>query len=279
MSLISRFISANRRLCSLIEQRLPTDFTRHLHTVYKYRVAELVNAHSGQVVLDIGAGKQCPFLPFIRDKGTHLILGTDFSEYELRCNSDVRSKIVADAAGPGFPVRDGSVDVAVSRSVVEHLPDNAAFVANCARVLRPGGVMVHTFPCKWAPFALVNRLLPNRLTRRLLAWLHPAWRESCGFPAFYDHCRFSEIRDLLAQNGFRNQTYEFRYYQSIYYTFLFPLYALMLLYDLTIWYLGIRNLACGILVVAEKPSAGAEAEASPAGRTAVPANKEASAVS
>ncbi len=45
---------------------------------------------------------------------------------------------------------------------MEHLHDNAAFSRKFARALRPGGVMVHTFPCKFAPFALIDQLLPNR---------------------------------------------------------------------------------------------------------------------
>ena len=143
----------------------------------------------------------------------------------------------------------------VSRSVVEHLPDNEMFFENCARVLRPGGMLVHTFPCKFAPFSLVNQLLPNRLTRRLLAYLHPQWQDECGFVAFYDRCYHSAMRKVIQSSGFHNQRFSFRYYQSIYFDFCFPLFALVLMYDLLIWSFGIRNLACAILVTAERSPA------------------------
>jgi SAM-dependent methyltransferase len=133
------------------------------------------------------------------------------------------------------------------------LRNNEVFFANCARVLRPGGALIHTFPCKFAPFSLVNQFLPNALARRLLACLHPQWKEECGFPAFYDRCYFSAVQQLLERNGFRDPRFAFRYYQSIYFDFFLPLYALMLLYDLTCWMMGVRNLACAILVTAERP--------------------------
>jgi hypothetical protein len=57
---------------------------------------------------------------------------------------------------------------------------------------------------------------------------------------------------LLELNGFENPRFAFRFYQGIYFDFFLPLYALVLLYDLVFWGLGVRNLACAILVTAEQ---------------------------
>jgi SAM-dependent methyltransferase len=252
MSLLSSFLAANSRASRAIEAWLPALFRRHLHTVYKYQVADLVNRQPRQVVLDIGAGKDCPFLPFVHEPRAHLIIGVDCSEHELRANTHLDTKIVADAAANRFPFEDGSADIVVSRSVVEHIRDNQVFFANCARVLRPGGILVHTFPCRFAPFSLINQFMPNVVARRLLAYFQPQWKDECGFIAYYDHCYFSAIRSLLDRNGLQNPQFTFRYYQSIYFDFFLPLYVLMLLYDLGTWFLGIRNLACGILVTATR---------------------------
>jgi SAM-dependent methyltransferase len=255
MSLLARFIAANQRLSKATEDRLPAVFKRHIQTLYKYKAAELVNRRPGQVVLDIGGGKDCPFLHYLDTPSWHLIIALDVSEKELRRNRHLQHKIVADAAANRFPFRDGSADLVVSRSVVEHIRDNAAFFGNCARVLRPGGVMLHAFPGRYAPFALINQLLPNRFARRLVGYLHPEWldEDNYGFLAFYDRCYFSAVRDLLACNGFDNFSFDFLYYQSIYFNFFFPLYVLVLAYDLIASALGIRNLASGIVVTAERP--------------------------
>ncbi|MGI6796805.1 class I SAM-dependent methyltransferase [Gordonia sihwensis] len=45
-----------------------------------------------------------------------------------------------------LPLADGSVDVVVNFQVIEHLWDQSAFVAECHRVLRPGGVLLMSTP-------------------------------------------------------------------------------------------------------------------------------------
>ncbi len=45
-----------------------------------------------------------------------------------------------------LPVADGAGEVVVSLQTIEHLHDQAGFVAECARVLRPSGTLVVTTP-------------------------------------------------------------------------------------------------------------------------------------
>ncbi|HEU4362690.1 MAG TPA: class I SAM-dependent methyltransferase [Mycobacterium sp.] len=45
-----------------------------------------------------------------------------------------------------LPLPDGSVDVVVNFQVIEHLWDQAGFVAECARVLRPSGLLLMSTP-------------------------------------------------------------------------------------------------------------------------------------
>ena len=154
MRLSAGFFAINRQLCWAVEKRLSLALTRHIQTLYKYEVAALLNRRPGQVVLDVGGGKECPFLPYIEDPRTHLIIALDCSEEELRVNPLLGRKVVADAAADGFPFRDSYARRVVSRAVVEHIRDNEAFFRNCASTLRPGGVMIHAFSGRFAPFTL-----------------------------------------------------------------------------------------------------------------------------
>jgi len=45
-----------------------------------------------------------------------------------------------------LPFRDGAFDGVVSSSVLEYVPDPAAVLLECARVLRPGGTLLCTVP-------------------------------------------------------------------------------------------------------------------------------------
>lgn len=46
----------------------------------------------------------------------------------------------------GLPLRSSTVDVVANLQVIEHLWDQAGFLAECARVLRPGGRLLVTTP-------------------------------------------------------------------------------------------------------------------------------------
>jgi SAM-dependent methyltransferase len=253
MDLLSRFVMLNHRLSLAIEARLPKAFNQNLNRLCILKVADLLNSRRGQIVLDVGGGKECPFLQDVDEPAAHLIIAFDCSEKELKHNV-VDNRVVGDAAMKGLPFRNQSVDLIVSRSVVEHIRDNGTFFENCAQALRPGGTMIHVFPGRFAPFALANRILPNRLSRRLLDYFLPEWvdRDTCGFVAFYDRCHYSAMQDLIRRHGFESARYVFAYYQGIYYTSVFPIYCLMLAYDLILWLFRIRNLASGLLIVAER---------------------------
>src|SRR5206468_12999229 len=43
----------------------------------------------------------------------------------------------------------GAFDVALTREVLEHVPDITAALRELARILLPGGVMLSTFPFRW----------------------------------------------------------------------------------------------------------------------------------
>jgi len=72
-----------------------------------------------------------------------------------------------------LPLRTASVDLVLSSHVLEHVPDDAAAIAELARVLRPGGTAIVLVP--WDP-GLPRTLADPALdtpAKRLTAYGHP----------------------------------------------------------------------------------------------------------
>jgi SAM-dependent methyltransferase len=250
--MLRAFVDANKSICHWIEARLPVRFTRSLLYQHELSVAAAMNARRGCVVLDIGGGHSAPFARHRREPGDALIIGMDVLPGHLAGNSSIDHAVAADVCR-SIPFKDGTVDVIATRSVLEHLADSTSLFAEIHRVLRPGGVCLHVFPTGYAPFSVINRLLPNRWARRLLHALFPEWADDCGFRAYYDHCHFPDIARRHVRAGLVVSRIEFRYYQSIYFKFFAPLYLISVVYDLLLYALDFRRLACQILILGERP--------------------------
>jgi 2-polyprenyl-3-methyl-5-hydroxy-6-metoxy-1,4-benzoquinol methylase len=76
------------------------------------------------------------------DMGVSLLAGVARRCESTRCVGSVLE----------LPFRDGSFDILLSTEVVEHTPDPPGALAEMARVVRPGGRLVVTTPCRaWEP--------------------------------------------------------------------------------------------------------------------------------
>ncbi len=249
--MLRRLIDWNFALSNRIDRLLPYRFRSQLKPIHENLVVSLMNRRPDQAVLDVGGGHLCPFARRRSPGLNTTVYGTDILESQVRNNRDVDGGIVADA-GRSLPFKDGAFDMVVTRTLIEHLPHNETFLAETGRVLKPGGYSVHVFPGKFAPFALLNVALPDAVARKLLFFFFPHWREEGGFKSFYHNCYYPRITNLLKQSGFEIAEIQLRYYQSIYFKPIFPIYLLSLLYDLTLWVFHVKPLSSELLVIGRK---------------------------
>ena len=204
------------------------------------------------VVMDVGGGKN----PII---GLHLktslnlqVIGVDISQTELSAAPPGSyDHIICGDITTFTPLPEA--DLVVSRSVTEHVNDPSTMFLNIFHALRPGGCVIAYVPNKFAPYALVNASLPNRLTKLLLGSFHWESKEETGFPAVYRRCYPSSFEGLLLDAGFSNLNFRFLY-RSEYCNFFVPLHAAELIWQLFASRLNLRDLCESFIVIAQKPS-------------------------
>lgn len=90
---------------------------------------------SSRAVLDIAPQPQVQRV--LRDLAPHAYVGTDLSDH---LGVDLLSDVTR------LPFRDGAFDVVICYHVLEHVPDDAAAMAELARVLAPSGLALVQVP-------------------------------------------------------------------------------------------------------------------------------------
>jgi SAM-dependent methyltransferase len=216
---------------------------------YREAGAELL-ALEPECVLDVGAGKEWPFSPDLKSRNMKLI-GFDIDMAEMSENALLDQKLCGDAC-KSLGVADESVDLVMGRAVIEHLHDTTSFLKSANRALREDGRLVVTFANKNAPFAVLNRILPHRVSQWLLAHLTPVSPGVLGFEAFYDRASFEEFRSSLTLAGFEVEEEYASYFSSGYYRFCVPLFTAALAIDYLLYKLGNPRLASYFLFIARK---------------------------
>ncbi len=96
-----------------------------------------------------------------------------------------------------WPLDDGSVDLAVSDFVLEHVTDPPAFMAELTRTLRPGGVFIARTVSRHSLLSLTARLVPNRKHSKVLTTFQPGRQEQDVFHTAYRMNTRKQVAELF----------------------------------------------------------------------------------
>jgi 2-polyprenyl-6-hydroxyphenyl methylase / 3-demethylubiquinone-9 3-methyltransferase len=97
-------------------------------------------ARPGAVLLDVACGGGL-LGPHLQGTG-YKHVGVDLSVSATRVAREHGMRYVVRGDVNALPFRDEFADVVVAGEILEHVPDLAAVVGECCRVLRPGGTLV-----------------------------------------------------------------------------------------------------------------------------------------
>jgi ubiquinone/menaquinone biosynthesis C-methylase UbiE len=120
---------------------------RFLSSAEFAEVKSLLGDLRGRRVVDIGAGNGMASYAFARS-GAAAVYAVEPDDSPLVGRAAMRALLgglpihVIAATGEDLPLRDGSVDIVYCRATLHHVRDLDRFIAECARVLRSGGMFI-----------------------------------------------------------------------------------------------------------------------------------------
>lgn len=146
---------------------------------------ELAKLDNDAVIVEIGGGAN-PYLTKEQTKGFYYIV-IDISDEELtKANGEHFKKICADITKDNLNIE---CDLIITNMLLEHLLHPKAFHEACYKILKDNGKAVHFFATKYSPASVVNLILPEQWSRKLLyAFQNRKWETQGKFPAYYKWC-------------------------------------------------------------------------------------------
>jgi SAM-dependent methyltransferase len=189
-------------------------------------LASLVDTYHPRVILEIGSGAN-PTLDITKVESAQVrYITSDLSAVELdKAPVGYESRQIDMEATIPNDLR-GVCDMVFSRMVNEHIHDGRRYHTNIKDILAPGGVAIHCFSTLYALPFVVNKLLPESLSSRLLKTVAPRDEHKLGkFRAYYSWSRGPTKRmvkryqdigyEVIAYNGFFGHTYYARRLPSL----------------------------------------------------------------
>jgi SAM-dependent methyltransferase len=130
-------------------------FKRSVLKQAKYRrVVELLEDPTGKTSLDIGADNGV-ISYLLRQRGGRWYSG-DLDSGTVASIRDLVGEQVYQLDGGRLPFGDDTFDQVVIVDFLEHIPDDAGFIRELARVIKPGGILIINVP-HLKPRSMLNR--------------------------------------------------------------------------------------------------------------------------
>jgi len=193
------FYRVRQKCWVLIDRKYPEVKTKYDLVIEL--VKRSVNYKQGNeklVLLDAGCGHNSGISYKLNQKIT--LIGTDIVYKDIRNNKEIDSGFVSNL--DYVPLKDKSVDIIFSNMVYEHLNAPDKFYSELNRILKPGGHVVFSTPCIYNIVVVINRLVPDSVSKKLGSALTDEDEEDI-FPTFYRANSIRKIRKLGKTNGFK----------------------------------------------------------------------------
>lgn len=176
----------------------------HPYKIYERKI--LSKLGPGTVLMDAGCGRTAPVLAKFAGKAARLI-GVELVEFDPKAAPAGVELIQANLASVP-QIADGSVDLIISRSVLEHIEDIEPVYREMRRILKPGGSFLFLVPNFWDYVSLISWIVPNKFHAMIVSKTEGRDAHDT-FPAYYKSNTHRSVARLAAKTGFRMESCEY----------------------------------------------------------------------
>lgn len=169
---------------------------RHPYRILEHKIEQFLTQNAS--VLDIGCGRTAPNLLRLKANADRLI-GVDLVEFSV---ADEDIELFNLDVCKMDPIPNESIDLAYSRSVMEHLQFADLAYKEIFRILKNGGVYIFLTPNIYDYAAIISALTPNKYHPAVVKFSEGR-EEDDTFPTYYRTNSKRRIRRLAEQHGFR----------------------------------------------------------------------------
>jgi len=171
---------------------------------HPYRIFErtvLATVPPRSLVLDAGCGTQSQVGALLAGNGAR-VLGVDLVDRGDPRISFAKSDL------EHIPLRNASVDLVVSRSVMEHVRNPLIVWREVARILKPGKSFVFLTPNLFDYVSLIAKAIPNKLHGPIVRFAEGR-AEQDVFPTMYRSNTPRAVRKLARNSGFEEPSIQY----------------------------------------------------------------------
>lgn len=187
-----------------VQAIIDRQFPARTHPYRKFEQAILDHLEPSHTVLDIGCGRRAPNLIKLRGRAKSLI-GLDMVNFETEePDLSLLTGSVCQMSG----IQRNSIDLAYSRSVMEHIEDVEAAFSEIFRVMKPNGKYIFLTPNLWDYASLIACAVPSRLHARIVRWSEGRPEEDT-FPTRYRSNTYHSINRLAKRHDLIIRHFEY----------------------------------------------------------------------
>jgi hypothetical protein len=245
--MLKTVISYNRVASEALSRRFPQVFgvSVQYHAELIARIKRCINTFDRPNILEVGGIDR----PLLSKNDKYFYDGLDIQSKQ-QCLEIYDHFIVQSIEEP----ISQRYDVIISRTLLEHVPNNKASVKNMFASLKYSGQTHHYIPSKWHPYSVALRIIGPRLQKKLIPMLRPAAIDVTGYPAYFDHCSVNQMKSMFLKAGFTKIDIMPVYRANDYFAFFVPFYIVVSFFENICRVFDLTLFCSGFIISAERPA-------------------------